>query len=179
MSVLLRPKDLPMDRLHLATAAVAMSGADALSRVGGVSADLKWPNDLLVGTRKLAGVLTEVESDAVVVGIGINCTWPDELPAEIAEVAVAANHVAGRPVDPGDVLASLLEHLGNRLEAGWDAVSGEYRTRCATVGREVRVELPDESFTGLASEVEDDGSLIVVSDEGSRRILAGDVIHLR
>jgi BirA family biotin operon repressor/biotin-[acetyl-CoA-carboxylase] ligase len=179
MSVLLRPQDLPMDRLHLATAAVAMAGADAVSLVAGVTADLKWPNDLLVGTRKLAGVLTEVEGTAVVVGIGINCTWPEELPAEIADVAIAASHVAGRPVHTGDVLDSLLEHLAERLATGWEAVARDYRARCATVGREVRVELAGESFTGVAAEVEDDGSLVVDTDAGPRRVIAGDLVHLR
>lgn len=179
MSVLLRPSGLPMDRLHLATAAVAMSGADAVALIAGFAPDLKWPNDLLVGTRKLAGVLTEVEGPAVVVGIGINCTWPEELPDEIADLAVAANHVAGRPIHTGDVCDSLLEHLGERLEAGWDAVARDYRLRCATVGKEVRVELADETFTGTAAEVEDDGSLLVDTDTGPRRVLAGDVVHLR
>lgn len=179
MSVLLRPTALPMDRLHLATAAVAMSGADALSRVAGVESDLKWPNDLLIGTRKLAGVLTEIEGGAVVVGIGINCTWPDELLADIAETAIAANHVSGSPVATDDVLASLLEHLGQRLDAGWDAVAAEYKTRCATVGRDVRVELADATFTGVASAIEDDGSLIVDTDGGPRRVVAGDLVHLR
>ncbi|MDP1794910.1 MAG: biotin--[acetyl-CoA-carboxylase] ligase [Acidimicrobiales bacterium] len=179
MSVLLRPTGLPMDRLHLATAAVAMAGADALSAVAGVNPDLKWPNDLLVGTRKLAGVLTEVEGDAVVVGIGINCTWPDDLPAEIADVAVAANHVAGRPVATSEVLDVLLERLGGRLDAGWDDVASEYRSRCATVGREVRVELAEESFSGFAAEVENDGALIVLSEAGPCRVVAGDVVHLR
>lgn len=179
MSVLLRPVALPVERLHLATAAVAMAGADALSQVAGVDAELKWPNDLLVGTRKLAGVLTEVEADAVVVGIGINCTWPDELPAEIADVAVAANHVAGRPVATGDVLDRLLPALARRLDDGWDAVAAEYASRCATVGREIRVELTEESFAGTATAVQDDGALLVDTDRGPRRVIAGDVVHLR
>lgn len=185
MSVLLRPTSLPIDRLHLATAAVAMSGADALALIAEITPDLKWPNDLLVGNRKLAGVLTEVDgpaadgSLAIVVGIGINCTWPTELPAEIADIAVAANHLAGRPVHTGDVLDCLLENLGTRLDAGWDAVAREYKSRVATIGRDVRVELADELFTGMAAEVEDDGALVVISDAGPRRVLAGDVVHLR
>ncbi|MEY2399838.1 MAG: BirA family transcriptional regulator [Actinomycetota bacterium] len=185
MSVLLRPASLPADRLHLATAAVAMAGADALTRVADITPLLKWPNDLLVGDRKLAGVLTEVDGPspdggfAVVVGIGVNCTWPTELPAEIADVAIAANHVAGRPVDTDDVLGALLDGLAARLDAGWDAVAGEYATRVATVGREVRVELANESFTGMAAEVEPDGALVVNTDAGPRRVLAADVIHLR
>jgi BirA family biotin operon repressor/biotin-[acetyl-CoA-carboxylase] ligase len=181
MSVLLRPSQLPADRLHLATAAVAMSGADAVALIAGIQPSLKWPNDLLIGDRKLAGVLTEVEGTppAVVVGIGINCTWPDELPAEIADVAIAANHAAGRPVHTGDVLDALLEHVATRLDAGWDEVAREYKSRCETVGREVRVEMADGVFTGLATGVDDDGSLLVSTDAGPRRVIAGDVIHVR
>jgi BirA family transcriptional regulator, biotin operon repressor / biotin---[acetyl-CoA-carboxylase] ligase len=179
LSLLLRPVGLPMDRLHLATAAVAMSGADAVALIAEVQPSLKWPNDLLIGNRKLAGVLTEVEGDAVVVGIGINCTWPDELPAEIADIAIAASHAAGRPVHTGDVLDALLEHLAARLDEGWDAIAREYKARCETVGRDVRVELADGSFTGVATGIDDDGALNVLTDAGPRRIIAGDVIHLR
>ncbi len=179
MSVLLRPADLPMDRLHLATAAVAMAGADAISAVAGFEPALKWPNDLLVERRKLAGVLTEVEADAVVVGIGINCTWPDELPSEIADVAIAASHVAGRPVDRDAVLEALLTSLDTRLVTGWPAVGEEYASRCATIGKPVRVELLDEAYEGTASAVELDGALIIDTDSGSRRVVAGDLIHLR
>ena len=181
MSVLLRPSQLPADRLHLATAAVAMSGADAVALIAEVQPSLKWPNDLLLGDRKLAGVLTEVEGSppAVVVGIGINCTWPDELPPEIADVAIAANHAAGRPVHTEDVLDALLEHLGARLDVGWDEVAREYKARCETVGRDVRVEMADGIFTGVATSVDEDGALIVMSDAGPRRVIAGDVIHVR
>ena len=185
MSLLLRPRDLPFDRLHLATAAVAMAGADAVALIAEVTPSLKWPNDLLIGDRKLAGVLTEVDGQsadatpAVVVGIGINCTWPDELPPEIANVAIAANHAAGRPVHREDVLGALLEHLDERLDAGWDAVAREYKSRCATVGREVRVEMVDGAFSGMAAEVEADGALVVITDNGPRRVVAGDVIHVR
>jgi BirA family biotin operon repressor/biotin-[acetyl-CoA-carboxylase] ligase len=184
MSLLLRPVDLPVDRLHLATAAVAMAGADAVALIADVRPSLKWPNDLLIGERKLAGVLTEVEglgdeAPAVVIGIGINCNWPPELPAEIADVAIAANHAAGRPVHTEDVLDALLENLAARLDEGWDAVAREYRARCDTVGREVRVELADGDFAGMAAEVQDDGALVVITDAGPRRVVAGDVVHVR
>jgi BirA family biotin operon repressor/biotin-[acetyl-CoA-carboxylase] ligase len=179
MSVLLRPASLPMDRLHLTTAAVSMAAADAVALVADVRPTLKWPNDLLIGDRKLAGVLTEVDGDAVVVGIGVNCTWPEDLPPEIADVAIAASHAAGRPVHTEDVLGSLLENLDARLAAGWDEVAREYKTRCETIGRDVRVELTDRSFTGVATGVDDDGALIVQTDSGARRVIAGDVIHVR
>jgi len=184
LSVLFRPVTLPVDRLHLATAAVALAGADAVALIADVQPTLKWPNDLLIGNRKLAGVLTEVDGGdgsppAVVVGIGINCTWPDELPEEIADVAIAANHAAGRPVHTGDVMDALLENLEDRLDGGWDAIAREYKARCETVGREVRVELADGTFTGLATGIDDDGALTVHTDDGPRRVIAGDVVHLR
>jgi BirA family biotin operon repressor/biotin-[acetyl-CoA-carboxylase] ligase len=179
MSLLLRPVGLPMDRLHLATAAVAMAGADAVSLIAEVRPTLKWPNDLLIGNRKLAGVLTEVEGDAVVVGIGINCTWPEELPPEVADVAIAANHAAGRPIHTEDVLDVLLERLATRLDEGWEAIAREYNARCETVGQDVRVEMADASFTGMATGVDEDGALVVITDDGPRRVVAGDVIHVR
>src|SRR2546423_3106353 len=96
------------ERLHLVVAAVALAGAEAVDRVSGVRPSLKWPNDLVVGDRKLAGVLAETDGAAVVVGIGVNLNWPDPLPDELAAIATAVNHlVATRPVDRDAVLAAL------------------------------------------------------------------------
>ena len=182
VSILLRPRRLSPDRLHLATAAVSLAAADAVQTVAGFAPELKWPNDLMASNRKLAGVLTEVEwasEPAVVVGIGVNCTWPDDLPPEIADVAIAASHVAGRAVERDEVLAALLTGLGSRLDAGWDAVAEEYRLRCATIGRRVRVELTDMAFAGEATGVTDAGHLVVDTLDGQRIVTAGDVVHLR
>ena len=178
MSVLLRP-GLPADRLHLATAVVALAAAAALDDVAGFHPGLKWPNDLVVDDRKLAGVLAEadladVAAPAVVVGIGINLNWPDEVPAE----GVAANQLAGRPIDRDAVLTALLAHLDRRY-GHWTDVASEYRRSCVTVGRVVRVELADETFTGTAADVSDDGHLLVDIGMCLRTVTAGDVIHVR
>ncbi|MEY2475848.1 MAG: BirA family transcriptional regulator [Actinomycetota bacterium] len=173
MSVLLRP-ELPPDRLHLVTAAVALSGADALTDVAGFTPDLKWPNDLLHEDRKLAGVLAEADLPAVVVGIGINLNWEGPVPND----GVAANQVAGRRVDRGDVLDALLAHLEPRA-ADWPGVASEFRRRCVTLGRVVRVDLADETFTGTAADVSDEGHLLVDVGVCLRTVTAGDVIHLR
>lgn len=172
-SILLRP-ELPPDRLHLVTAAVALAAADAITDAAGFTPDLKWPNDLLVDDRKLAGVLAEADLPAVVVGIGINLNWDGPVP----NGGVAANQVAGRPVDRDEVLLRMLEHLGPRT-TGWDGVASEFRRRCATLGRVVRVDLPDESFTGTASDVSDEGHLLVDVGMCLRTVSAGDVVHLR
>jgi BirA family biotin operon repressor/biotin-[acetyl-CoA-carboxylase] ligase len=171
MSVLLRPADLPVDRRHLVVAAVALAGAAAIGEAG---PELKWPNDLLVGGRKVAGVLAEVDGNAVVVGIGINLNWVGDPPAN----GVAVNQVVGHPVDREVVLTTLLGGLAARYGA-WDEVAAEYRSRCATLHRAVRVELADETFTGTAADIDDAGHLLVDVGVCLRTVTAGDVVHLR
>lgn len=174
-SVLLRPGPLVAPaRLHLAVAAAALAARDACSAVGGFIPDLKWPNDLVVGDAKLAGVLAEVEGDAVVVGLGLNVSaaapWPPG--------AISAEQAAGRPVDIETLLTAVLAGLSAR-HGRWEEVASEYRRACATVGRTVRVDLADESFTGTAADVSDDGHLLVDVGMCLRTVTAGDVIHLR
>lgn len=169
-SILLRPG---LERRSLLTATVALAGAAACEVAAGVRPDLKWPNDLMVGDRKVAGVLAEADGDAVVVGIGINVSWPDELPEEIAATATALNHVTGRAVDRDEVLDGLLAALDQRYPA-LDVID-ELRRTCVTVGRHVRVDLGDRQLEGEATGLDDDGALIL----DGHRILAGDVVHLR
>lgn len=157
-SVLLRPA-LPVERLHLAVAVVSLAAKDAL---GGVPA-LKWPNDLLLGDLKLAGVLAEADLPAVVVGIGINVTW-----------APPGAACLGPDASRNSVLEGLLASL-DALYGEWALVAERYRAECSTVGRRVRVELPNETFEGVASQVTDDGHLVV----DGRVVTAGDVVHLR
>ena len=173
MSVLLRP-ELRFERMHLVSAAVSLAAADACEEVAGFRPGLKWPNDLVVDDRKLAGVLAEAALPAVVVGIGINVNWDTEVP----NGGIAANQVAGRPVDLEALLSTLLDRLSARY-GDWDGVARDYRRGSATIGREVRVEVADESFTGTASDITDDGHLLVDVGVCLRTVTAGDVIHLR
>jgi BirA family biotin operon repressor/biotin-[acetyl-CoA-carboxylase] ligase len=120
----------------------------------------------------------------VVVGIGINVAWPDDLPAELVEIAVAMNHVTDRPVDREDLLVALLSELGPRyaaLLAGDRApLLDEWRDRTATLGHPVRVEHGGGEVLGTAVDVTDDGHLVVETADGERRTFAvGDVVHLR
>jgi len=187
MSVLLRPALAP-EQLHLATAAVALAARAAVADVAGFEPGVKWPNDLVVGDRKLAGVLAEADfsggggAPAVVVGIGINVNWPADvtegLPIDVALGATAANLVSGREVDRDAVLTSLLDHLAVQI-GSWTAVASAYRRACVTIGRAVRIELPDETFTGTAADVSDDGHLLVDIGMCLRTVTAGDVVHLR
>jgi BirA family transcriptional regulator, biotin operon repressor / biotin---[acetyl-CoA-carboxylase] ligase len=214
LSLLLRP---PAGVAGAATMAVAVALAEAVEAVAGVTAGLKWPNDLVVapapGTggddRKLAGILAEADWPAgttisggyraprpweravVVVGVGINVSWPapGALGPELADVAAtaAALNWVGPAVDRVDLLVAFLRRLDDRYGAlvgegagGAAAVVAEWRRRSATLGRRVRVDLGADDVEGTAVDVTAEGHLVVETDGGERRTLAvGDVVHLR
>ena len=185
-SVLLRPQCEGSD-VHLCTGAVALAAADACRTVAGVEPVLKWPNDLLVGGSKLAGVLAEAEFSgatpaAVVVGIGINVAWPG--PQGAGGTCLDDLGPATAPVDRRVLLDRLLDALAARADALDDAagrrdLANEVRQRCATLGQPVRVVLAREDFTGVAAAIDDAGQLVVETGSGPRRVTAGDVVHLR
>jgi BirA family biotin operon repressor/biotin-[acetyl-CoA-carboxylase] ligase len=164
--------------------------AEAVSRVAGVEATLKWPNDLLVGDRKCAGILAEMSGDAIVVGIGLNVsTRAEELPETTGVPATSLRVAGAESLDRDPLLRALLRGLA-RWYAGWreaggDAemcgLLGEYQQLCATIGRDVRVLLPGGGeLTGEATTVDRDGQLVVRTVEGVEvRVSAGDVLHVR
>ena len=112
-SVLLRPQ-LPAERRHLLVAAAGLAMAEAVESETGVVAGLKWPNDLLVGDRKLCGVLAEAAADALVVGLGVNVEWTD-VPGDLAAIATACNLEGGRPTERSALLDSFLARFADRL----------------------------------------------------------------
>lgn len=174
VSILFRPP-WPPDEWHRLTQAVAVAAVLACRDTCGLEPSLKWPNDLLVGDRKLAGILAETAGpDAVVVGMGMNLNWDaDRLHPGATSLAVECGHPVGRD----DVLDALLAHLG---ATDWDGLHGAYRARLATLGRQVRVELPDGELIGVAADVAADGRLVVAAADGRNyHVAAGDVVHLR
>jgi BirA family biotin operon repressor/biotin-[acetyl-CoA-carboxylase] ligase len=184
-SVLLRP-DCNADDLHLCTGALSLAARDACAEVAGVEAQLKWPNDLLAGTAKLAGVLAEAEFSArppaVVAGIGLNVAWPG--PPDAGGTCLDELSERSSPIDRMILLEHLLAALANRLPLLDDAVgrrrlADEARARCVTIGQEVLVVLPNEEFSGQAVAIDDAGRLLVNTGIGQRAVTAGDVIHVR
>lgn len=193
-SVLLRPPLEPA-RWGWLPLLAGVACAEAVRSVTGVEAVLKWPNDVLVGERKLAGILAERRvgegsasglGDALVLGIGLNVLLgPDELPVPTAtSLALETDE----PVDRDPVLRAVLRALEHRYRrfvgAGGDPVRSqlleEYRTRCATLGREVRVLLPaDRELRGRAVDVDVEGRLVVEGPDGPVPVAAGDVVHVR
>ena len=174
-----------------------MAACQACSEVASVFPGIKWPNDLVVvagerfSGRKLAGILAESviadgRIDAVVVGMGLNVNWPAVLPAELADTAVALDHVVGHPVDREALLLSWLGHLDGWLDRigspeGRDSLLREVRGHSATLGRRVRVQMPDRSIEGTAVDVTAAGHLLVTPDGAAEAIevSVGDVVHLR
>jgi BirA family transcriptional regulator, biotin operon repressor / biotin---[acetyl-CoA-carboxylase] ligase len=183
VSVLLRPR-IEIEQLHVVTMRVALAIADALEAVAELHVQLKWPNDVVVGPRKLAGLLAEAEIAggsvvALVVGAGCNLTQT-EFPEELSATATSVALETGVAPERDAVLDGVLERLDARLDAPLDAIRADYRARLSTIGRDVRVELDDGLLTGRARDVDRQGRLLVEQDDG--RVVAvsvGDVVHLR
>ncbi|MGZ4488005.1 MAG: biotin--[acetyl-CoA-carboxylase] ligase [Nocardioides sp.] len=169
-SVLLRPA-LEPHRLGWVPLWGGLAVARAVREQTGVEAVVKWPNDVQVDGRKLAGLLAESVAGAVVLGIGLNVTTRrEELPVE---TATSLQLEGATTTDRDTVLRAVLRALAGALG---DRDVASYREVCSTLGRQVRVELPGgESVTGLAEAVDDDGRLVV---DGTP-YAAGDVVHLR
>jgi BirA family biotin operon repressor/biotin-[acetyl-CoA-carboxylase] ligase len=194
VSALLRPDLLPT-HVHSTTMAAAVAACDACDEVAGFRPQLKWPNDIVVwdgkmaADRKLAGLLAEAEVqgdvvDAVVVGMGLNVNW-DQPPPGLEDIAIAASEVVGHPVDREVLLQHFLDRFAEHYSAlvepgGWRGTLLNYRRSSSTLGKDVRVELPGEAFTGKAVEITGEGHLLVKTAMGEvRRVPAGDVVHLR
>jgi len=205
LSALLRP---PARVAGSVTLAAGVALAEAVAEVAGVAAGLKWPNDLVAESggeeRKLAGILAEADWTTgttmsggyrapapddrmvVVVGVGINVSWPPDLPdeaAEVAGIATALNWI-GPEIDRVDLLVAFLRAFAARyaalVAAGPADLLDAWRSRAVTLGRRVRVDLGRDDVEGTAVDVTDEGQLVVQTLEGDRRTIAvGDVVHLR
>ena len=177
MSVLLRPT-IAVERRHVLVMAAGLAMAEAVEAETGVAAGLKWPNDLLVGNRKLAGILAEATGDALVIGIGVNIDW-HEVPDELAAIATACNLEGGRPTSREAIVRTFLDGYGARL-SDLDGARRGYEARLLTVGRRVRVEQADGVLAGVARGVDAAGHLLVELDDRSlATITVGDVVHVR
>ena len=188
-SVLVEPAGVPVARWPWLPLLAGIAVAEGVRRVTEVDCVLKWPNDVLVGERKLAGILVErVERDpgaVAVVGVGLNVSLgEDELPVP---TATSLELEGAATIDRTVILREVLRSF-EALFLQWQADQGDatrglvesYVRRCATLGRQVRVELPTgQQVVGLAAGVDTDGRLEVRTSEGPRVLGAGDVVHVR
>lgn len=181
LSVLLRPSG-PVSLLPLLPLLVGTAAVEAVRGVARLEARLKWPNDVLVGDRKLGGILVERVDDAVVVGIGLNVsTRLEELPVETATSVAVEGGSADREPLVKELLRALARRYADFEQRGAEAVVPAYREVCATIGRDVRLQLPGgDEISGVAVAVDDGGRLVVRDDTGHEAAWsAGDVVHAR
>jgi BirA family transcriptional regulator, biotin operon repressor / biotin---[acetyl-CoA-carboxylase] ligase len=162
---------------------------DKVLKARGLDAGVKWPNDVLVGEKKVAGILVErletPDGPAAVVGVGLNVAQTaDELPVP---EATSLELETGAPVDRTDVLVEVLNAVREAIDA-WEIggdlnnmrVHESYAAACVTLGRQVRVELPDgTTLEGLALEIDPAGQLVVEVEGRRHPVAAGDVVHVR
>jgi BirA family biotin operon repressor/biotin-[acetyl-CoA-carboxylase] ligase len=184
----------PAEQRHLVLIAAALAAVDAVEMHCGFRPRLKWPNDLVVGDRKLAGLLAEATADpgadrsrgqgtgAIVVGMGLNVEW-DLFPRELETTATACNR-EGRPAPRDELLVAWLRELDRRLDvladAGPAAMHSDQIAASATLGRRVRVERAGDTLEGDALALTELGHLVVLTGDGVVHTLsAGDVVHLR
>lgn len=184
-SVLLRPRLSPQSATQL-TVAAATALARAIESETGLAPEIKWPNDILIGGKKVAGILTELTAEldhvkSVVLGIGIDVNQEvREFPEELRACATSLRIETGRPVNRAGLAVSLLRELDRTyqliLTGQFDAVAEEWQRRCGTVGREVAIRMGDRVIRGRAESLDSDGALLLRDPYGRlERIIGGDV----
>ncbi len=157
--------------------AAPLAVRDAVSAYAAPS--LKWPNDVLVGGRKLAGILIESRGDVTAVGIGVNVHHTaGDFPEDLRDSAVSLDMVAGTSVSRGDLLREILTSLDGYVarlrKGGAEEIRREWCDACDIIGRRVRM----DNVEGVVLALDQGGALIVEAGKGFRRIAYGDVIHL-
>jgi BirA family transcriptional regulator, biotin operon repressor / biotin---[acetyl-CoA-carboxylase] ligase len=201
-SLLVRPAAVPPARRGWLPLLAGVAVATAVTAVTGVQTRLKWPNDVLTGPAKLAGILAEAAGDAVVVGVGLNVsTEPGELPPagpgalaatslRIAASAATGKAVSAAPEPERELLLVAILTGFERWYQAWCRAGGDpersglragYTELSGTIGRRVRAELPGgQVLSGPAVGVDPDGRLLVRVSSGTVvPVAAGDVVHLR
>lgn len=186
-SFLLRPTCKKED-IPLYTLALGVAASQAILSVTGVEVGLKWVNDLVIGPKKLGGILAELTGSqtppALVLGIGINIDLRQEdIPDELAHQIEWLTHIAGTPIDANHLVAELafqLEDLSNRITAGdKDHVLNAWRKHSVTLGKQVQVLSTEGNKEGTAIDINENGALIVQTNNGERLTLYAGEISIR
>ncbi len=185
LTLLLRPNCKATDLMHL-TCGVGVAASNAIFSVTGIRPGLKWINDLVLGTKKVGGILVEMSLtpegfvDYALVGIGINCK--DTVPAELAEIATALNRETGKEISPATLAAALLSELhklSGTIFAEKAAIMDTYRANCVTIHQEVLLLRGEEKRQAFALDITDDGGLLVEYPDGTQDIISSGEASVR
>lgn len=188
LSIILRPTLSPAHAPQI-TLMAAVALAETVAPLIPQAPTIKWPNDILVNGKKLAGVLTEAACasdriEHVILGIGVNVNYRvDSMPAEIRQRATSMADLTGKSIDRESVLLRLIQAIdrcyGELEENGFEALRPRWEAHFALRGRRVRVELLDAVLIGRAHGIDRDGALVLEDERGElQNIYAGDVIPL-
>jgi BirA family biotin operon repressor/biotin-[acetyl-CoA-carboxylase] ligase len=150
---------------------VAVAVATTLSSTG-IDATIKWPNDIMVVDKKIAGILIETSGQNAIVGIGVNI---NNTPLDTATSLIQE----GLQVSRNKLLTDLYQNLMDTLRAPRKTIRNTYRRCSHTLGKQVTIKLNDEKVTGIATDIDVDGGLLVKSDNQVKKIIAGDCIYLQ
>lgn len=184
LSVILRPVCLPQELMHL-TCATAVAMCDGVERIAGFRPGIKWTNDLVYGSRKLCGILTELglnsqgTVDYAIIGVGLNCCQQiHDFPSEIQRIATSLSMITGKAVDRNRVAASMIESLW-RMDLHHTSMD-RYRADCITLNRDISLVKADGSIRhGHAVTVDDQGALVVRFPDGHTEAVNSGEISIR
>ena len=185
-SVLLRPKIAPQAATQL-TVVSAVAVARAIEKSTGLLPGIKWPNDIVFGQRKAAGILLELGAELdhirhVVLGIGIDVNLtPADLPPDVRAVSTSLREQKGEWIDRANLATTLIYELDAayaRFRAGdFHELGDEWMRRCVTLGRRVTLHVGDRKISGHAEALDDEGALLLRTEHGRlERIVGGDVL---
>lgn len=188
-SALIRPDCAPQALMHL-TCAVAVAMCDAVEAAFGFRPRIKWTNDLVVGTKKLGGILTELgldpktgRVDHAVIGIGINCNQLEaDFDESIRPIATSVRMETGRTADRNLLIAEMtraLAKMDKLLLTHRDAMLEQYRSDCMTLGKQVSILRGDEVRHATALDIDDEGGLIVRYDSGEIAAVTSGEVSVR
>jgi BirA family transcriptional regulator, biotin operon repressor / biotin---[acetyl-CoA-carboxylase] ligase len=184
-SILLRPGFPPQSATRLMVAAAAAL-ARAMTPLLGTAPEIKWPNDILIRGRKVAGILTEMTAELdhikeIILGIGVDVNLDAaEFPSDVRKIATSLKIECGRPIDRAELAVAILRELDRdyaRIQQGqFDAVAEEWRAHCTTIGRNVAIRTGERVVRGRAESLDADGALLLRTEHGLlERIIGGDV----
>ena len=177
LSFLARPRNLAT--LPLLTLAAGVAIREGIQRSTGLAPDLKWPNDLLVGARKLAGILAEgvgigSSEQAVIIGVGVN-VQPAAYPPDVAARATSIEGELGKPIDRDELLGEILASLWDRLETLDQNPGDILQAWRAASPNAIGTRVEWDAKHGVTAGIDDTGALLVKTDVGIERIISGEL----
>jgi len=189
MSIAFKPRLYTRDATML-TLLTAVASVHAIKKITGLPVSIKWPNDLVLAGKKLGGILTEIRADIdkvnlAVLGIGINVNiGKEDFTDEIRALATSIKEETGEYCSRDELVIEVLKQIelfySMLINLGKQPLLNEWKKLSSTLGKSVKVVIGDETLTGLAEDIDDNGMLILKLDSGLRRqISAGDITLLR